>query len=238
MSELIHFRTHKKWSHTGTLSSERIRARGSEYEWLRAAHPYDDARDIAWRQSLKTDTIYVKSREDTTDIRIILLGFTDMSWDFSLAENDDKYPAYKRLAHACEKSTRQGHIPYSESPPSSDIRWIITKLVQDKTHNHLILAVISSLDRKDYEPFRKLSKHNDIIIIHLFHPYEMTPALYPTTLIESTLIDTEKYHTLFDEKQKEIQKFLIWNNIGYIKISTTENAVERLNHYFKHLYAR
>lgn len=37
----------------------------------------------------------------------------------------------------------------------------------------------------------------------------MTPALYPTTLIESTLIDTEKYHTLFDEKQKEIQKFLI-----------------------------
>jgi hypothetical protein len=238
MSELIHFRTYKKSSHTGESSIERIRARGSEYEWLREAHPYDDARDIAWKQSLKTEHIYVKSRESTTDISVVLIGVSDESWDFSLWENDDKHSFYATLLRLCESSTRQSHMSYLWLPSAWVDESTLDTMVQNTIRNTLIIIVISSLDVRDYSRLGVLSAHNDLLVIHLFHPYEISPDSYPDTLMQSTLIDSKKYHILFDEKQDEVQKWLTNNTIGYIRMTTNDNPVERLNHYFKHFYAR
>lgn len=238
MTDIIHFRTHRKWYRSGVGSTEKIRTRWSEYDTLRTATLYDDARDIAWKQSLKSETLYVKSREDTTDIRVLLWGIGDASWDFSLMWGDDKQTYYRNLEKICETSCRQSHISYKSHYTSDTIGLLVWEYKTKEIERYLIIVVVSSLEIEDYESLATLAKHNDIIVIHLFHVYEFAPEDYPHTLIESSLIDITAYHWALDERKTAIRKELSRNTIWYIESLTKDNPIELLNHYFKHLYAR
>lgn len=71
-----------------------------------------------------------------------------------------------------KKSSQVFHFPllsYTEdiSPES---------LLKNKVSNKLILLISSSLDTREWKNIHKLSEHNDIILVHVFHPFEVDPG--------------------------------------------------------------
>jgi hypothetical protein len=79
---------------------------------------------------------------------------------------------------------------------------------------------------------------NDIIVIHLLHPYEADPDMDSTLLFESRRIDSIRYKEALLESRTDIRKYLEKNNIAYISAVSTDNPVTLLNHFFKYRYAR
>lgn len=238
MSDIIHFRTHKRWGRMNSISKSRIRWVWSEYDGIRDAEPYDDARNIAWKQSLKWTDIYIKSREDESDTQIILIWVSDTSWDFEIEKNDTKNSYYSKLDDLYRKSTKESHIRYIHMGLCDGISWCIQSLLAAKPKNTLIIIVISSLDTSPYTELIPFAQMNDIIIIHLLHSYEATPEKYKNSLVESHIVNTLAYHTLLREQQLLIQNLLAKNGIGYLQTTNRDDHALVLNNYFKYRYAR
>lgn len=238
MPDIIHFGTHQRWRQSGLGSTRNMKQRGSEYDALRLATPLDDARDIAWKHSLKWDSLYVKSREESTDISLSLIGIQDLSWDFSLEGETTKIDFYTRLERACHDTSISERYRYDDHIYTHmsiyEVSW---ELIGKHVRNTLIICVLSDLEKTHYEHLAKLGVHNDIVILHLLHPYESDPALYSSTIIESYLIDIWYISALY-KAQEDLRSHLTRNNISYLPALTTDDPILLLNQFFKHRYAR
>jgi uncharacterized protein (DUF58 family) len=237
MRNIIHWRSHQNRGQYWLWSLKNIRWSWSEYENLRVATPYDDARDIAWKKSTKNDTLYVKSREDVANLAIRLIRIRDKSWGFTLEAWDDKDAFYRALDRACKESMAYYRYSYDISS-SPDIRSSVDWVLQKKINKNTILYTVSELDLDEYSYLSKLSKLNDVIIIHLLHPYEVDPCIADVLLSESQSIKSIQYKEALLRSRLDIRKYLVKNNIAYIPALSTDNPVNLINHFFKYRYAR
>lgn len=238
MRQAIHFRSKVSSSQRGDESLKKIQSHGSEYESIRPATPSDDARDIAWKQSARSDILSVKSREDTTRLNVMLIGASDTSWGFSIETWDDKYAFYRTLANASRTSSNISWYKYEEHfYTHTSIEKICSDKKKDRIKNALILFVVSDLDTPSYHHLDSLWRQNDIIVIHLLHPYEKNPEKYPNILTESSQIKHREYQEALIKIQKDIKSVLIHAEISFLQTSSTDNPIKLLNHFFKHRYA-
>lgn len=239
MSYIIHFRSKQNQKHTWIGSEKKMRSRWSEYDTIHPATPYDDARDIAWKQSAKSDSLYTKSREDTMNISIRLIGIYDESWDFSLDYRDEKTKFYQTLDHACRDTSKYYKYIYDEKKYTHmSIEWVSKILRNKHLERELIIIMTSDLESIHYEGLSPLAKHNDIILLHILHPYESNPDIYTGILCESRSIDSISYKQSLTQVQKDIKEYLSNNNIAYIWGISTDNPTILLNYFFKNRYAR
>ncbi len=239
MTQIIHFRSKQNQRHLWIGSQKKMRSRWSEYDTLRPATPYDDARDIAWKQSAKSESLFIKSREDTLNIAIRLIGVYDASWDFCLEYGDEKAKFYGKIDHACRyTSSHFQHIYNEHMYTSMSIDWVSALLQKKRIEKEVIIIITSNLTYTQYEWLTLLKKHNDVICIHLLHPFESNPDIYENTLCESSLIQKIAYKKELNKAQWEISSYLSKNNIGYIAAVSTDNPVDLLNYFFKYRYAR
>ena len=238
MPDIIHFRSHQRWRQTGLGSTRNMKQRGSEYDSLRLATPLDDARDIAWKQSLKWESLYMKSREESTDIIVSLIGIEDQSWDFSLEGENTKRDFYTHLERACHHTSIREWYSYTHHIYThTSIYEISWELIDKHVRNKLMICIVSDLEKSHYEYLGKLAIHNDIIILHLLHPYESDTNLSTSTLIESSLIDIW-YISMLRQARENIRSYLIGDHISYLPALSTDDPTTLLNHFFKYRYAR
>lgn len=131
------------------------------------------------------------------------------------------------------------HHRYSYAVSASlDISSSVGSIIQEKIQKNIILYVVSDFEIVSYTYLTQLSKLNDVIVIHLLHPYEADPNMDSTLLFESRRIDSIRYKKALLESKADIQKYLEKNNIAYICALSTDNPVTLLNHFFKYRYAR
>ena len=216
----------------------KLKWRGSEYDIIRPATPYDDARDIAWKQSTKTELPYVKSREDTIKLSIQIIGIEDSGWEFSLEQNDTKKDFYRKLDISCKAtSIYHGHTYESKLIKKSTLQEIGDDMRKRKIQKRVSIFVCSSLDISTYEKLYPLAHHNDIIIIHLLHPYESDPTNYTDYLFGSRCVDATDYLREMKQKKEVLKKYLSQKNISYISALSIDDPVNLLNYFFKNRYA-
>ena len=139
--------------------------------------PSDDARDIAWKQSAKSpENPYTKVRHNENATPVFLIGSIDSSWEFATRQNPlTKYDFYDRLHRALEFSSQALRFPYREEKGQE----AISTLQKQKIQGSLILYVTASLDPHTLEVLKVLTHHNDVVILHLLHPYERSPENEP-----------------------------------------------------------
>ncbi len=239
MPHIIHFRSKQYQKQNWIGSQKKMRARWSEYDTLHPATPYDDARDIAWKQSAKSESLYTKSREDMINISIRLVGIYDESWDFSLNYGDKKINFYHMLNTACRDTSNYYRYSYNENTYTHmGILWASERIRENQIMRELIIVVTSDLEILHYRGLSWLAKHNDIVLLHLLHPYESYPDKYSDTLCESRIVDEVSYSESLNQAQRTIKEYLSKNNIAYVSGISTDNPVHLLNHFFKNRYAR
>lgn len=238
MWHTIHFRSNMSSLQGGVGSLQKIRSRGIEYESIRPATPTDDARDIAWKQSARSDTLSVKSREDTRRLEIMLIGISDISWELTLDAWDDKYSFYTRIADASRQTSHTSGYTYTENKYTHMGIWEVSSLLKKrKIKNTLILFVTSQLESSEYTELISLWRQNDIVVMHLLHPFEEHPEKYPHILTESQSIDYKKYLDDLALATNSIKTLLSQQNISFLPASSKDNPTELLNHFFKNRYA-
>ena len=239
MPHIIHFRSEQNQKQNWIGSQKKMRARWSEYDTLNPATPYDDARDIAWKASAKGENLYIKSREDTLSLAIRLIGIYDRSWDFSLDFRDEKIAFYALLNRACQNTSKYYRYTYSENTYTCmGIKYVSEILRKNQVERELIIIVASDLETTQYEGLSWLAKHNDIVLLHLLHPFESHPTTYDSILCESRSINSIAYEASLNKVQKEIKEYLVKNNIAYIAWISDEDPIDLLNNFFKYRYAR
>jgi hypothetical protein len=238
MWRIIHFRTQKSGKQIGGGSLKKVRGQGSEYDTIRPATTGDDARDIAWKQFARSEILSIKSRQDSQNINLMLLGIEDASWDFSLENHDTKKIFYNEVREWCSDTAKMYRYLYDECLFSGEsLESTMKKLIGEKTQKKLILIITSSLEISEYLGLSEIGKLNDIVIIHLLHAFELNPFSYKKMLFESSVI-TPEYTKKLSERINAIKEVLIRQNISYISASTKDHPIDLLNQFFKHRYAR
>ncbi len=173
------------------------------------------------------------------NISIRLIGVYDESWDFSLNYGDEKIKFYQTLYRACEDTSRHYKHTYNENFYTHvGIQKISSLLEEKQIKKELIIIVVSDLLKIRYTWLSSIARHNDIVVLHLLHPYESKPDSYSNILCESRSIEAIPYKKSLFQAKKEIQEYLSSNNVAYISGISTENPVDLLNHFFKYRYAR
>ncbi len=240
MHDIIHFRSSSKIEKIGTWSSKMTHARSTDFDSLREYSEGDDARDIAWKQSAKWVGTFVRSTQSEQSISLMLIGDIDNGWTFQLEESSrNKHEFYKILKEQCQyTSHRNGNIYTENIYTSMGIGKISEYSIRNEKRKNLILLVTGCLKKESYKSLIPLARHNDMLIIHLLHPYERDPQNYEKLLMESRTPKISKYKIALDENLWTIQKELTRNNISYIEASTEDNPAELLNFFFKHRYDR
>lgn len=242
MDDILYFRSRyistKEWGDSG----KKIPGRASEIAEIRSFEQSDDARDIAWKQSAKSETeIYTKIRRWDSTYNIILVQHESHTDDFHLP----RFPRsrnifFHELDTAIKRTKKILRISYKKIIDANPFTWkdCIDKLIQEEVRDSIIFIVTGNLEDENFLSLKKIAKYNDIIILHVFHPIELDPSIASEILFESKKIDQEKYLKVFEAARKECEKTIKKNWMSYILLSSEENPIMRLNFYFKHRYTR
>lgn len=193
----------------------------------------DNARDIAWKKSTSSDRIFTKEHESEGSTNVFFGTIGTDGFEFST----ENYPISKKdfienLKHSIEKSSAFFHFPLFLLENDT-----LKKLSAKKPKNSIILIVSSSLDTNVWKDLEYFSKQNDVILLHLFHPFEINPS-EEDIILESKKIDTKKYGEEFWKLQEDTHNYGQKRWISIVELQTNEDPVLALNFYFKHRYAR
>lgn len=240
MRDIIHFRSSSKIEKTGTWSKKMTRTRSSDFDALREYSEWDDARDIAWKQSAKSIGTFVRLSESEQSISLLLIGDRDDGWEFWLDDSrQDKDNFYKILKEQCRYTSHRTGSIFSENVyTSKGIEDISQELRKNKEKGNLILLMTGSLELQKYQSLIPLAKQNDIIIIHTLHPYERNPEKHGRFLMTSKTPKISQYLVSLRKELTTLRKELTKNNISLIEASTEDNPATLLNFFFKHRYDR
>lgn len=200
--------------------------RGSDFSDIVEYIPGDDTRDISWKHSARLGTLKKKLRLEEESFPIVIGNMIQKSQWFSTKKHPKSpYEFTEELIKNIVNSASKYHFPV-------DIVW--WKIPKRKMMNAMILTLTSTLEESDIHDMLGLTTHNDLIFIHIFHPYELSP--YDDRLFAGLSLNKESYIKEFDAK-KEIIKDTIRKRWGdYLMITTDMNIVHTLNSFFKNRY--
>lgn len=233
MSALIHIRTHLRNLRTWEGSSFQKKNSGTDIRWLRVYNQSDDARDIAWKKSLKTpNNYYTKEREETSSLQVIYWYVWKVWFDFYTTEHPKTKDNFSReLSDILEESARTLHFGCQRIDQENILEYI----QKNKLSWQVIIVISSSLDIDDWAGIEKYSKYNDMIVIHLFHPFEVDPT--DDTILESKIIK-DTYSEVYKKQKEYMQSYLRMHGVSILSATCEEHPDILLNHFFKHRYAR
>ncbi len=221
----ILFRSHKIHN---TYSGSNIlthRGRGSDFSEIEPYIVWDDTRDISWQHSARTPGIQKKIRMEYDTFPIhITQTVPDTHWFYTEDGSKSAFEYANTIKDTILTSAKKYHYK--------------TKISQIKelqhTKNSMIFYITSTLDAQDLEQIYGISRNNDLIVLHIFHPYELNPTSW--FLFDGLWINPTSYKKEFENKQKNIKKLIEGIGAGYILLTADMTAVPYLNQFFKNRY--
>jgi hypothetical protein len=217
-------------------SFKSIRQRGTDWSNLRI-YENDDTRDIAWSRS-NNENIYIKERHNQWAIHIIG-AFIRWSGEEFFIENiyESKWFFLDSAMQSIQKSAFKSNYTYTQYA-WENIDSIWKKLKMAHTRNTLLLIFrIFTWDSSVSKEILNLSSQNDIVMIDIFHQFELNPT--SDIMIDGKILSQSsitQYKRELAKREKEDDSILNRAHISRIKIKTNENLENRLNYFFKERY--
>lgn len=223
----ILFRSHKIHSTQSWSNVLTHRGRGSDFSDIWPYIVGDDTRDISWRHSARTDTIQRKMRVEEDTFPIYIVQTLDISHGFYTEDaRRSPFEYATELQNTVLSSAKKYHYKAQVSPLQE---------VKNKK-NSMIFYITSSLERWDIDDIRGLAEHNDLIVLHIFHPYELNPTDW--LLFDWLWIRGNAYKKEFERKQKDIEKLIQGIDAGYLLLTTDMSIAPRINQFFKNRFSQ
>ncbi len=235
---------------------------GIEFSGIREYTPSDDARLIEWRSSARGQKINMKKFETTTSLHISLITDVSETLFFRYRERKTKFELMRECTEAIYTSARHfghkidgvtkgihntqnitsqehEHLSFLDTtlPTKSSLENSISELERRKTTNTLIIVLTDTLESIWKTALSRLSKQNDLVLIHLMDAYEMSPS--SDTIIGNAskswylpLSKKDSYIKEFRSARKQIEQSVLpyW---WYTSLSTSDKLIEKLNLYFR-----
>lgn len=222
MTEFILFRS--RLIHNNQLGSNTNthRGRGSDFSDISIYSSWDDTRDISWRHSARSGNILKKTRieEDCFPIRIVQTIWSNQL--FCTRKNKKSQYEYSiEISQKIHQSATKYHFPIE------DIDIVETR----ELRNTMIFYITTSLDISVFRELSGIAKNNDIIVIHVFHPYELNPD--DDLIFDGLSLSKNKYLSELTTKKEQIRKQLIQSHIWYLELTTESNIPKEINRLLK-----
>lgn len=218
-------------------SPKRIPGQGDDWSDIVQYIPGDDPRDILWKKTY-AENIYRKKRNLDTRLSIICLNilnpgddFTSTQWSFS--RNLYKDQAIKSITQSAKK------LKYPVEYFTGNMDHIWETLLSEQKQNTLMIILTSDYAQEIPRAFSRLAMMNDIVWIHLYHPWELSPT--PQELFFWKVFSPRyriKYKNTIENFEKQKTRMLEKHNISPIFQSIDQNIEDSLNHFFKYRYAK
>ncbi len=227
----------KTLDHTRTWSSvKNIRRSGTDWSHLRL-YENDDIRDIAWSRST-TDKIYVRDRSDQWWIDIIAI-FIGWAWEEFFIDDVRESKKYflensKNIIFTSAKKWNYHLRCFS----GNDLEAIWGSLLKSNTKWSLIL-IFRSFNGDINTPYsiQKTAAMNDVILMDIYHPFELHPSGYHMIRWKSMwAIWTLEYQEQRSKISTMHKKECILKDMTYLEVETSENIENFLNYFFKRRY--
>lgn len=223
MLPYILFRSHKVHSTKSGSNILTHRGRGSDFADIGPYIVWDDTRDISWKHSARTETLSKKIRIDEESFPIIVIQDIDASHGFFTEQySKSTYTLATELIERIVTSCKKYHFPIETIQVTPDIKNI---------RNSMIFYITSSLDAHQFEEIRWLTESNDLIVVHVFHPYEVSPD--SSLILWGFSVKKDSYQKEFEKIRKNIEKTIQSARWSYIMITTNTDSVSELNRFFK-----
>jgi hypothetical protein len=169
-----------------------------------------------------------KVRTEEDSFPILVINTIDESHGFFT----DAYPKSSHqfaseLTESIRESAKKYHFPSRIQADTARLKW---------ARNHMILCITTTLDVVDIVALSGLTRDNDVIVIHVFHPYEVAPS--DDLLFAWLSLSNKWYKKEFDSKVSEIKKSVIKCGGSYLSMTTEILWVPCMNHFFKNRFER
>lgn len=202
------------------------RGRGTDFSDIVAYIPGDDTRDISWKHSARLGTLEKKIRLEEESFPIMIVDNISENQLFSTEEiPESPYSFAQKVITAIENSAKKYHFPIQTS-------WAIIQ--KENIRNTMILSITTSLDMSEVHDLLWLTRANDVIFIHIFHPYELSPD--DKKIFMGLSLKRNQYTKEFSEKRQEIQDTIRKRWWDYIMMTTDMDISQTLNNFFKNRY--
>lgn len=201
------------------------RGRGSDFSDIWLYIPGDDTRDISWRHSARTWSISKKIRIDEETFSIYIIQDEEsMSTFYTPKDPISTYEYTERLESIISTSAKKYH--YS----------VHTISIEEARYkkNSMIFYITSDVEWRDIQKLWGIAAHNDLIVLHVFHPYEIEPT--DELLFWWVWVNKSAYQQEFEERRKSVEKNIHTMNSWYLLLSTSMPVVTRMNQFFRHRY--
>ena len=234
MKWLIHFRSLYTITQYWWEKINQFSGRSMEIRWIRSFSPSDSTRDIAWKKSTSTERIFTKEYSSEGMSKVIFWVIGKHGWDFYTEEETISKKEFSRsLEYILDQSSHIFHFPLEKINEEN----VIQHLQKKQPKWSIILILSSSLQKEEWEWIEKLSQHNDVIILHIFHPVEINPSSQ-SIFFESKKVKYERYEYEFRKAKKAMDSSIKKYGISLINITPKEDISLVLNFFFKNRYAR
>ena len=228
MERYILFRSKKIRTRTAWDNILTHRGRGTDFADIVPYSVGDDTRDISWTHSGRTDTLMRKVRAEEDSFPILVINTIDESHGFFTdIHQKSPYQFAMELTESIQTSAQKYHFP---SQIQTDTSWLKEK------KNHMILYISTTLDSTEIASLAWLTHDNDVILIHVFHPYEVDPS---TDLIFTWLsLSNKRYQEEFEKKKNDIQETILKSGGAYLSMTTDVKSTPCMNNFFKNRFGR
>ena len=227
MEHYIRFRSHKiDTSGLGTHLPTR-RWRGSDYSDIAPYISGDDTRDISWKHSARSVDLQKKIRLEDGSFPISVINTIGSDSCF-YTERDKKSP-YQYAHEIVERisdSAKKYHFPIREFDSTQELEW---------SRNTMVFYITNGLESVELDTVRAISGGNDVIVIHIFHPYEISPT--SSLIFRGLGLDTKRYIREFGEKRKHFQQQTYSIHASYLSLMTSDMPTGKLNQFFKNRFS-
>jgi hypothetical protein len=167
-----------------------------------------------------------KVRTEEDSFPILVINTIDESHGFFTdVYPKSSYQFAKELTESIRESAKKYHFPSRIQADTEWLKW---------ARNHMILYITTTLDVADIASLSALTRDNDVIVIHVFHPYEMDPSA--DLLFAWLTLSNKWYKKEFDSKVSEIKKSVIKCGGSYLLMTTDILWVPYMNHFFKNRF--
>ncbi len=178
--------------------------------------------------------MYRKKRDTETKLRILCINTTDPSDTFQII-NISKYEAKNKYEKTIRESARK--LKYPCEMFYGNLETVGQTLLERACKNTLIILLSSDYNSDIPINVKRLGIMNDIIWIHLYHPWELSPnkdILFFGKIFSKK--KEEKYRQMLSHFEQEKKNALKKSNISPIFHTIDQDIETALNHFFKYRY--
>lgn len=189
-------------------------------------NPWDNIRDISWKHSAKNNGLIRKVREENDTFPLGIIDFIHENYEFYTIKDPISVGRYRNdLSENIRSSAKKYNFPIININTTKKYANILSSM---------IFIFIHDIDWQKLGDIRWLSAYNDVILVHIIHPYEVELANEEDIIISGYNINKKSYLQLHHEENKRLKEFASHNKISYLNITTRQDICDTLSQFFKH----